>query len=401
MQYNHPISLNKGERMNYSVVTPALIFDEAILQRNVLTMRSIEEQTGVKVLYALKASYAALSFLGQQGVIGEVSSLFEAQLAVRQLNQKSHAFLVAMSQNEWEALQPLISHVSFNSFSQGNRFAGLACKSGISAGIRVNPRVQVSSHGDYDPCEKGGRFGVSIYELPERLPDWVSGFHVHALCENGAEDLVRVLDMLEQHLRSSLANLSWINLGGGHLITEEGYNRDLLVARLKSFRERFPNLSVYLEPGAAWVWGAGKLVVTVEDVVSREGIQTAIIDASFRAHMSDFLIGEAVRSLNLTSPALTYVSREEYFANSNEDRSLLYRIGGSSCAACDFKEFYRSKQPLTRGDHIIFENMGHYVDVTYSMFNGVRPPSLYYRSADGDVRLLKEYRDTEFLSFVL
>jgi carboxynorspermidine decarboxylase len=369
------------------VNTPAIVYDLAKLQHNLELLQSVASGLPLEILYALKASYAVLPFLSDKGVTGEISSLFEAQLAFSTLGRPSHAFFVATKQNELEQGIDLISHISFNSIAQGERFQALTQSRKKSCGLRVNPRVSVSSYSDYDPCEKGGRFGVSIYELPAKLPNWVDGLHIHALCENGADEFCAVLEQVKTLLHSRLEQLTWLNLGGGHLISMPDYDREKLRQALQDLHTSYPQLKLFIEPGAAFVWDAATLHTSVVDVVENEGVATALLDISFRAHLSDFLVGSACSTLHLQSHQLQYT---------NTPGELVYRLGGSSCAACDYKEYYRAEQPLTPGTILTFDNMGHYCDVTFSLFNGVRPPSIYYRHEDGSLELKKEYRLEDF-----
>ena len=64
-------------------------------------------------------------------------------------------------------------------------------------------------------------------------------------------------------------------MGGGHLMTREGYDTDRLVAILTDFRRRHPELKVILEPGSAFTWRTGDLMTSVVDIVDNQGITTA------------------------------------------------------------------------------------------------------------------------------
>lgn len=378
--------------------TPAVVFDVDRLEVNLASIQRLASAAGITALYALKASYSILPFLKGRGITGEVSSLFEARLAYQQFGCKSHGFFVGITEEEWPDLLKLLSHVSFNSLSQGEQFSAAAIRSGVGCGLRINPRTSVSTHADYDPCQKGGRFGVPISELPEKLPEWVSGLHVHALCENGAQELGLVLAAIEEHAGPQLAQVSWLNLGGGHLLTDETYNVEYFIQLITDFKARHRHLKIYLEPGAAYPWNTAKLFTSVTDLVVNEGVSTAILDVSFRAHLSDFLVGSASDSLPLDVMGMEYILPSDYEALSPEDQSRTYRFGGTSCASCDFKQYYRSLVPLKKGDKVIFENMGHYCDVTFSLFNGVRPPSIYYYRADGEFEKIKEYTYESFVA---
>lgn len=367
--------------------TPAIVYDLAKLRDNLQLLQDVTSGIPLELLYALKASYAVLPFLSDKEITGEISSLLEAKLAFNTLGKTSHAFFVAAKHTELEQSLDLISHISFNSIAQGEQSQALTQDRQISCGLRVNPRLSVSSHADYDPCEKGSRFGVSIYELPPQLPPWVKGLHIHALCENGADEFCAVLAQAKRLLHPYLERLEWFNLGGGHLISSPEYDREQLRQALLDLHNSYPQLKLYIEPGAAFVWNAATLYTSVVDIVQNEGVATALLDISFRAHLSDFLVGSACSSLHLQSQQLQYTSTPG---------DLAYRLGGSSCAACDYKEYYKAEHPLTPGTILTFDNMGHYCDVTFSLFNGVRPPSIYYRHEDGSLELKKEYGFGEF-----
>jgi carboxynorspermidine decarboxylase len=183
-------------------------------------------------------------------------------------------------------------------------------------------------------------------------------------------------------------------------MTAEDYEDQRLGETLADLKQAHPHLELFLEPGAAWFWEAGQLVTTVRDIVCPSGIATAIIDCSFRAHLNDFLIGALLADLPLTITGATYLSPEEYAQISDEARARTYRLGGLSCATCDSKEYYQFAKPLQVGDRLVMENMGHYVDVTYSWFNGLPPPSVY-RLTETTAILEREHTYQEFLQTTL
>ena len=53
-------------------------------------------------------------------------------------------------------------------------------------------------------------------------------------------------------------NLKWLNLGGGHHITKQGYNIELLEKTLTDLSQKY-GLQIYLEPGEAVALNAGYL----------------------------------------------------------------------------------------------------------------------------------------------
>ena len=95
---------------------------------------------------------------------------------------------------------------------------------------------------------------------------------------------------VERRFGRFLPHVKWLNMGGGHLMTRKGYDVEHLIALLKGFKERYPNLELIMEPGSAFAWQTGFLLTTVVDIVENHGIKTAIIDASFTCHMPDCLV---------------------------------------------------------------------------------------------------------------
>ena len=102
-------------------------------------------------------------------------------------------------------------------------------------------------------------------------------------------DLEKVMAAFEEQFGHLLHQVKWVNMGGGHLMTREGYDTGHLVDLLRGFRSRHPWLQVILEPGSAFTWRTGDLVTSVVDIVENDGINTAIVDVSFACHMPDTL----------------------------------------------------------------------------------------------------------------
>ena len=167
-------------------------------------------------------------------------------------------------------------------------------------------------------------------------------------------------------------------MGGGHLMTRNGYDVDHLVALLRRFKEKHPGVEVILEPGSAFTWRTGDLKTKVLDVTENHGIQTAIIDASFACHMPDCLEMPY-------KPAISEALPEPMVGKPT------YRIGGNSCLSGDFIGDWSFDAPLKEGDVLTFEDMNHYTTVKTNMFNGIHHPSIVLQRSSGDIEVLREY----------
>jgi carboxynorspermidine decarboxylase len=176
---------------------------------------------------------------------------------------------------------------------------------------------------------------------------------------------------VEEKFGHLFAQIKWLNMGGGHLITRKGYDIDHLIALLHSFKRKYPHLKIILEPGSAFIWQTGFLLTTVVDVVENDGMKTAIIDASFTCHMPDCL-------------EMPYkpVIRNAKAATADMPT---YRIGGCSCLSGDFIGEWSFDEPLKIGDKIIFEDMIHYTVVKTTMFNGISHPSIVLWTSSDEI----------------
>src|SRR5690606_9604089 len=134
----------------------------------------------------------------------------------------------------------------------------------ISIGLRVNPEYSEVETTLYNPCAPGSRLGITVEQLPAELPEQIEGLHFHALCESSSYDLEKTLRAFEERFAPYLSRIKSVNMGGGHLMTREGYNTDHLVELLTNFQKKY-QVQVILEPGSAFAWRTGWLVSSVLD----------------------------------------------------------------------------------------------------------------------------------------
>lgn len=364
--------------------TPYYIVYEERLRRNLSLITGVAADAGVEIIMAFKANalWKTFGIFREYGVKSTASSLNELRLGNEELGRKVHSYCPAYTDSTIDEYLAGSSHITFNSLDQFSRFAPRAIAAGVSPGLRVNPECSVIETDIYNPALPGSRFGVTAAMLGDTLPDGIEGFHFHALCESSSHDLEKVLGAFEAQFGRFLPQLKWVNMGGGHLMTREGYDTRHLVNLLKDFRRRHPNLHVILEPGSAWTWRTGDLICSVVDVVENQGVATAIIDASFACHMPDCL------EMPYT-PAIT---------ESREGAAHHYRIGGNSCLSGDFVDGWDFAAPLKRGDRLTFEDMNHYTTVKTSMFNGISHPDLVLYHADGHLETLRHFDYADYKS---
>ncbi len=364
--------------------TPFYVVYEDRIRRNLDLITDVEHRAGVKIIMAFKANalWRTFGIFREYGRAFTASSLNELQLGREFLGTPAHTYCPAYTDATIDAYMAGSSHLTFNSVSQAERFLPrLKVYPHVSAGLRVNPKCSVIETDIYNPALPGSRFGMSADELGDTLPRGIEGLHFHSLCESSSFDLEKVLTAFEEQFGRFLPKLKWVNMGGGHLMTREGYDTDHLVGLLRDFRKRHPNLDVILEPGSAFTWRTGDLITSVVDTVEHDGVITAIIDASFACHMPD--------TLEMPYQPLITESTPE---------GIPHRLGGNSCLSGDFCGPWNFPRRLTEGDRLTLEDMNHYTTVKTTMFNGIQHPDIVLCDSRGECSYLRRYSYDDYKS---
>ncbi len=366
--------------------TPIYIIEEERLRRNLQTISDVARRTDTEWILAFKAFALWKTFPVFREYIRSTtaSSLSEARLALEEFGAKAHTYSPAYKDEEFDEIVRCSSHLTFNSLTQYERFHERAGE--CSIGLRVNPEYSEVGTMLYNPCAPGTRFGVTADKLPEQLPHDIRGFHCHCHCESGADVFERTLKHIEQKFAKWFPQLEWINFGGGHLVTRNDYDIELLVRLMQGFHDRYPSLKVIFEPGSAFAWQTGPLVSSVVDIVEDKGIRTAILDVSFTCHMPDCLEMPYYPDVR----GAEHIDEEEASQRSPKPAHL-YRLGGNSCLSGDFMGQWQFDHELQVGEEVIFEDMIHYTTVKTNTFNGITHPSIAMLHSDGTLELLRRF----------
>lgn len=386
------------------IPTPYYVVHESKLLHNARLINDVAERAGVKIIIALKANALWKTFLIITPLFKDstASSLNEMYLAMENLGGDVHVYCPVYTDASFEKFLQGASHITFNSLAQYNRFAdrlrehNATSERKVSAGLRVNPRCSVIDTEIYNPCTAGSRFGENPDTIGEIIPEGLEGLHFHALCESSSYDLEKVLQAFENQYGKFLPKLKWVNMGGGHLMTRKDYNTDHLVKLLREFKSRYPNLEVILEPGSAFTWQTGDLEVTVLDIVSRDGVNTAIIDSSFACHMPDTLEMPYRPNIRQAIPAEDNPEASAAADSSKIANAIAYRLGGNSCLTGDYVGDWYFDKPLHSGDRLTLLDMNHYTTVKTNMFNGVQHPDIYLHTSDGRMHLLRHFTYSDY-----
>ena len=365
------------------VPTPAYVIDEAKLVNNLEILKSVQEQTGCKVLLAQKAfsMYATYPLISQYLAGTTASGLYEAKLGREEFGGEVHVFAPAFKDADLEEILEIADHIVFNSERQLRKHVDKCRAVGVSVGLRINPECSTQGdHALYDPCAAGSRFGVRIDQFSEDLVDLVDGLHFHTLCEQNSDDLKTTLDAVEAKFGPYLHRIKWLNMGGGHHVTREDYDLDLLISSIQHMQETY-GLEVYIEPGEAIALNAGYLVTEVLDIFEN-GIETLVLDASATCHMPDVL------EMPYRPPL-----RHGFEAG---EKAYTYRLSSNTCLTGDIIGDYSFEKPVEIGDKLYFEDMAIYSFVKNNTFNGIGLPSLVLMDKTGDCRIVKSFGYEDF-----
>ena len=386
--------------------SPGFVVDEAKLRSNVAILDEVQRRTGAKILMALKCFamwdvFPIISRSGEGALYGCcASSPDEARLARECFGGEVHAFAAGYSEADMVELLETVDHVLFNSFAQWGTLQGHGrsqeCRTRDAHRMRHQgePRAfrgrcaHVRSLRSGLPARRAAagvrafcvRRGCPAQTPPPGLKG-LSGLHFHTLCEQGADALDRTLKAFEMKFGRYLKGLKWMNFGGGHHITKEGYDIDLLCKCIERVRDRY-GVQVHLEPGEAVALNAGVLVSTVLDVV-RADMPVAILDTSAATHMPDVL--------EMPYRPMVIGSGEP------GEKRWNCRLAGKSCLAGDVIGEYSFDEPLKAGDRLVFTDMAIYSMVKTTTFNGLRLPSIVRWNPETDgTRLVREFGYEDF-----
>ncbi|MCU0525022.1 MAG: carboxynorspermidine decarboxylase [Elainella sp. Prado103] len=367
--------------MNQAIPSPCYVLETAKLRDNLELIDRVQKQAGITVIFALKgfAMFSAFPLIQPYLKGATASSLFEARLAREEFGGDLHLYLPVYQEREFSSLIEGASHITFNSLSQWHQFKDRTLAAGLSPGLRINPEYSPVEHGIYNPASPFSRLGIRSETLGETLPDGIEGLHCHNLCESDSYAMAETLDHIEERFGHFLPQIRWLNLGGGHLMTRQGYDTAHFVKIIRDFKSRYPHLEIYIEPSAAIVWQTGFLKATVLDLIPTPGPTIAMLDVSFTAHMPDCL-------------EMPYKPRIQG-ARDPQPGEAAYRMGGLTCLAGDVMGLgdYVFERPLQIGDAVVFEDMIQYTMVKTTMFNGINHPSIGMLHANETFQLVREF----------
>ena len=443
------LGTSSPEEVFSSLPTPAYVLDEEMLLHNARLLGEVSQRTGARILLAQKAfsCFNLYDLLSPYAAGTEASGLFEARLGFEKMPGKEvHVFCGAYKEEEMDELLLYADHVVVNTPGQLKRFGPRIKAAGKSLGLRINPEFSTQEgHAIYDPCAPGSRLGTTRAlwdrEMGEEEISLLDGLHFHTLCEQGAEELEVTLEAVFARFGDILPKMKWINFGGGHHITKEGYDLQILEKCIRKAQDI--GLMVYLEPGEAWALNAGYLVTRVLDTFQNGDTNLAIVDASAACHMPDVLEMPYVPPLygreewgeekereeerkeegkkeerekeeekqqevkrkektekeekKIEAKKEKKQEEREEIEKEREEKKIPICLGGPTCLAGDVIGTYAFRKLPELGDLLLFGDMAIYTMCKNNTFNGMPLPPIYLFKKDGELKELVSFGYEDFV----
>ena len=367
-----------------AVPSPCFVIDTQKIAENLAVLGKIQNQTDARILLALKAfSLWSVADMISDTLSGCCASgLWEAKLAHQYYGGILSSFSPAYKRSELDELCSLSDHLIANSAAQLQQMKEIASAHQTQTGLRLNPGLVLGEVDMYDPSAPGSRLGMPLDQFDQFVAEGgmadIDGLHMHSLCEQGYQPLAALVDQIRPALDLAKGSFSWLNLGGGHMLTYPAYDTASLIALLNSLKTEY-SAQLYLEPGMAIAFDAGILVGEILDVIDNDGA-VAITDISATCHMPDVL--EAPYR-----PALL----------GEVEQGVEVALGGPSCLAGDRIGRYQFADIPQAGQRIAFLDQAHYSMVKTTSFNGVILPSIALWDSQADsLEIIRQFDYEDF-----
>ena len=350
--------------MSREYKTPCFVMKQDRLTRNLEKLATIEKESGVKILHAIKSfnQSLVLPYIASKLSGMSIGSSKEFNMAQNAKAKHLHLYAPAYKENELIDIIDRVSTLSFNSLNQWERFSSLVLGKKTSMGLRINPKLHLPIPDYCNPNLNYSRLGVDYLEFLEsyrknsNIFKKLEGLHFHALFQSSAQGVVIILEHIEQHYADILPQLKWLNLGGGHSFNDGSYDVKSFIEAIQKFKTSYPHIELYFEPGESVLKDCGEFITTVLDIVRVAGERVVILDTSIETHLLDVaIVNQRLKVAGTQSLATPY----------------FYILTGNSCLQGDIIGEYFFKEKLHIGDRVVFEDMMSYSMVKMTEFNGM------------------------------
>lgn len=363
--------------------TPCHIIDLDALRKNLERISELKQMAECNIYLAVKGFSAPYLFKELEDSLDGISAsgLYEARLGYEQFGKHVQTYSPAFRDDEIDDVIKYSDTIIFNSMAQFNKYYKKAQKANCSCGIRINPLFSEIHKNDINPCRENSHLGIPITDFPKECLNFIDGIHIHAMCEQGADVLERLVTYLIDAFGNDLSKLKWINLGGGQLIGHKDYDIERAAKCIRFLKERY-DVQVIIEPCEGIFIECGYFAAKVLDIIENNG-QIAILDASPVCHMQDAVFRGWSREII-----------------GETDQGYSYLLCGQTCFAGDRFGWYTFEKPLQIDDILFFKDTATYTWVKNNAFNGIPFPTIYTYARETGYRIIKEFSYDDFYNIL-
>ncbi len=365
---------------NFNYQGGFFLYNEKILKER---LRKIQKELpAVSIFYSVKSlsNIHILKILNKQKVGVDVVSSGEIYRSLEAGFSSDKIIFAGVGKTDQElsyALEKKIYSFHVESLSEIFRLITLY-KNGksenkiISIAIRVNPDIEVDTHGYIQTAKKENKFGIDIDHIKELLEVLkkhsyirVIGLQIHLGSQlNNVEpyqkslsSLVSLGKLVEKELKKPL---KYISLGGGFAVdylavNEINLENEFPFKKLQNIlqKQKIP-WQVFIEPGRYISAMSGVLIGNITYIKKKENKKIAIMDVG----MSDFI---RPALYNANHPILPIVQKEQNLCQ--------YDIVGPICESADFFVKDHSFYELIENDILAILHCGAYGSCMGSHYN--------------------------------
>jgi len=179
-----------------SLTTPYFMIDENKLIENLEKAKKLKTLSGAKLVLALKCFSTWGTFDTIKPYLDGTTSSgpYEVKLGAEKFGGETHAYSVAYSKQDIEAVKPLADKIIFNSLSQLETHFE-SCKESASLGLRINPERSKAGQDLADPARRYSRLGA-IEKLATALKAFSDKHQLQLYLEPGEAIITRTTDLV-------------------------------------------------------------------------------------------------------------------------------------------------------------------------------------------------------------
>ncbi len=440
------------------VPTPAYIVDENKLIANLKILRDVKKKADCKILLAQKAfsMFAVYPLIAEYLDGTTASGLYEARLSHEEMGKENHVYAPAFKASDIEELGRICEHVTFNSFTQLNRYAGRVAElhrqyfpdvfssaaTDHDQNYAENPARHIESHeNQFDLSEKSDGFEIGkngtisdkysdARRYFRKYGDTGIGLRLNPECSTQGDHAIydpcapgSRLGITEKNFRKGMEEYpeAFALVDGLHVHTLCEQNADDLATTLKAVEEKFGD--ILKSSQIRWLnLGGGhhitradydrELLVTLVkhmkesydvEVYLEPGEAIALNAGCLVTEVLD-IVDNGLKTLVLDASAACHmpdVLEMPYrppLRDSGKpgERPYTYRLSSLTCLAGDTIGDYSFDHEIKVGDRLVFEDMAIYSMVKNNTFNGIPLPSIYLMREDGNCELVKAFGYQDF-----